>query len=406
MDAADPLREWRGQFFHPKVGGKKALYFCGNSLGLQPKTVKKYLLEELENWKMNGVEGHFVGARPWKPYHHFFKKQSARLVGALESEVVVMNTLTANLHSAMATFYRPTAERFKILMEAGAFPSDQYAVETQVKMHGFAPETAILEAAPRPGEDFLRTEDILDLIEKEGPTVALVLFGGVNYYTGQFFDLEKITKKGHSVGARVGFDLAHAAGNLPLKLHDWGPDFAVWCSYKYLNSGPGGPAGLFVHERHGQNFDLPRQGGWWGHDENERFQMKKGFKPMVGADGWQVSNAQVFASAPHLASLEIFDAVGMENLRAKSLQLTAFLEFLIGKRSGSGHRFRIITPKNPAERGCQLSVLTDERGRDLHRFLEKNAAISDWREPNVIRFAPVPLYNSFEDVWRLGQLLR
>lgn len=404
LDAADPLRAYREQFLFPQHNGQAVRYFCGNSLGLQPKSIRPALLAELDQWQTHGVEGHFRGDLPWMHYHKFLAEQSARLVGALPHEVVVMNTLTVNLHLMMVSFYRPTRERFKIIMEAGAFPSDQYAVESQVRWHGYSPEEAIIEVAPREGADYLHTEDILAVIEKEGPQTALVMFGGVNYYTGQFYDLEKITAAGHKAGALVGFDLAHTAGNLPLRLHDWGPDFAVWCSYKYLNSGPGGPSGAFVHERHADNAELPRFAGWWGHDESVRFQMRKGFKPMHGAAGWQLSNAQIFAFAAHKASLDIFDAVGMDALRAKSLQLTGFLEFVLDQANQGKNRFRIITPRDPAQRGCQLSALTDERGRELFEHLSAQGVIADWREPNVIRFAPVPLYNSFEDVWALGQL--
>lgn len=417
LDSQDALRPFREQFIFPKHSASErltssetltqdVLYFCGNSLGLQPKTARQALLDELDQWATHGVEGHFRGAMPWMHYHKFLTPQSARLVGALPHEVVVMNTLTVNLHLAMVSFYRPTPQRFKIIMEAGAFPSDQYAVESQVRWHGFEPEKAIVEVAPRSGDDTLRTEDIVQIIEKEGAATTLVMFAGVNYYTGQFYDLEKIAAAAHRIGANVGFDLAHAAGNLPLKLHDWNADFAVWCSYKYLNSGPGGPAGLFVHERHGDNPDLPRFAGWWGHDEGERFLMKKGFKPMRGAEGWQLSNAQIFSFAAHKASLDIFDAAGMENIRAKSLRLTAFLEFVLNEANEGKNLFKIITPQNPAERGCQLSLLTDERGKNLFNFLTDNGVMADWREPNVIRFAPVPLYNSFEDVWRLGELIK
>ncbi len=404
LDAADPLRAYREQFLFPQHNGQAVRYFCGNSLGLQPKSIRSALLAELDHWQTHGVEGHFRGDLPWMHYHKFLAAQSARLVGALPHEVVVMNTLTVNLHLMMVSFYRPTRERFKIIMEAGAFPSDQYAVESQVRWHGYSPEEAIIEVAPREGADYLHTEDILAVIEKEGPQTALLMFGGVNYYTGQFYDLEKITAAGHKAGALVGFDLAHTAGNLPLRLHDWGPDFAVWCSYKYLNSGPGGPSGAFVHERHADNAELPRFAGWWGHDESVRFQMRKGFKPMHGAAGWQLSNAQIFAFAAHKASLDIFDAVGMDALRAKSLQLTGYLEFVLDQANQGKNRFRIITPRDPAQRGCQLSALTDERGRELFEQLSAQGVIADWREPNVIRFAPVPLYNSFEDVWVLGQL--
>jgi kynureninase len=317
-----------------------------------------------------------------------------------------MNTLTVNLHLLMASFYRPVAGgRYKIVMEAGAFPSDQYALETQVRWHGLDPATAIVEVAPRTGEHTLRTEDIVQVIEREGDAVAVTLFGGVNYYTGQFYDLQAITQAAHRVGAIAGFDLAHTAGNLPLQLHDWGADFACWCSYKYLNSGPGGPSGIFVHERHADRPDLNRLAGWWGHDESVRFQMKKGFRPMRGAEGWQVSNAQILAFAAHQASLALFDAAGMAALRQKSLRLTGWLEWLLRQADPQGTRFQIITPSDPTQRGCQLSILTGPEGRQLFDFLSENGVMADWREPNVIRLAPVPLYNSFADVWRLYTLL-
>lgn len=405
-DQQDPLRHYREQFIFPQHQEQDCLYFCGNSLGLQPKGIRPAILRELDHWAEHGVEGHFRGDMPWMHYHRFLTDAAARLVGALPQEVVVMNTLTTNLHLMMVSFYRPTAKRFKIVMEAGAFPSDQYAMESQVRWHGFDPATAIIEVAPRPGEDTLRTEDIVQVIEQEGDSIALVMFGGVNYYTGQWYDLKKIAAAGHRAGAYVGFDLAHAAGNVPLELHDWGADFAVWCSYKYLNSGPGGPSGAFVHERHANSPDLPRFAGWWGHDENERFQMKKGFKPMPGAAGWQLSNAQVFSFAAHKASLDLFDSAGMEALRAKSLQLTAFLEQLLDEADKDRNMYRIITPRDPAARGCQLSLLTDDRGKALFQYLSEHGVMADWREPNVIRFAPAPLYNSFEDVWRLGELVR
>jgi kynureninase len=405
QDAQDPLRAYRNEFLLPRHNNSSVLYFCGNSLGLQPKTVRPAILAELDHWAEHGVEGHFRGDLPWMHYHKYLTQQTARLVGALPHEVVVMNTLTVNLHLMLVSFYRPTQQRFKIVMEAGAFPSDQYAMETQARWHGFDPADAIVEIAPRPGEDTLRTEDIIETIEREGDRVSLVIFGGVNYYTGQFYDLQAIAAAAHRVGAYAGFDLAHAAGNLPLQLHDWGADFAVWCSYKYLNSGPGGPSGVFVHERHGDNPALPRFAGWWGHDEGERFQMRKGFKPMRGAEGWQLSNAQIFSFAAHKASLDVFEAVGMEALRAKSLQLTGYLEFVLDEVNREKNMFRIITPRDPAARGCQISALTDHRGKALFDYMTENGAIADWREPNVIRFAPVPLYNSFEDVWRVGQLL-
>ncbi|MBP6811322.1 MAG: kynureninase [Saprospiraceae bacterium] len=405
LDAQDPLHAYRNQFIFPQHQGSDVLYFCGNSLGLQPKTTRQALLSELDHWAEHGVEGHFRGELPWMYYHKFLTEPSARLVGALPQEVVVMNTLTVNLHLMMVSFYRPTAKRFKIVMEAGAFPSDQYAMESQVRLHGFDPDTAIIEVTPRAGEDNLRTEDILDVIAAEGESVALVMFSGVNYYTGQFYDLESITASAHAVGAYAGFDLAHTAGNVPLRLHDWGADFAVWCSYKYLNAGPGGPSGAFVHERHANDPTLPRFAGWWGHDESERFKMRKGFKPMYGAEGWQISNAQIFSFAAHLASLKITDAAGMENLRAKSLKLTGFLAFILDGLNTETPHFHQITPQDPAARGCQISLLTDNTGRELFDYLAAHGAIADWREPNVIRFAPVPLYNSFEDVWKLGHLI-
>ena len=405
-DAAEELNAYREQFYFPQHGDKNALYFCGNSLGLQPKSVAKALLAELEQWKTYGVEGHFKGELPWMYYHRFLSQQSANLVGAKPEEVVVMNTLTTNLHLMMVSFYRPTASKFKIIMEASAFPSDQYAVESQVRWHGFSPENAIVEVAPRVGEHTLRTEDIVAAIEQHGDQTALVMFSGVNYYTGQLFDIQAIAKSAHAAKCFVGFDLAHTAGNVPLQLHDWGVDFAVWCSYKYLNSGPGGPGGVFVHERHGDKSELPRFAGWWGHDEASRFQMKKGFVPMRGAAGWQLSNAQIFSFAAHKASLDIFEAATMAKLRAKSLQLTGFLEFILTELNKSGRQqFDLITPKQHGERGCQLSILTDENGKSLYDFLTQNGVICDWREPNVVRLAPVPLYNSMEDIWQLGQLL-
>lgn len=406
MDEQDALRQYREQFYFPQHNGQDCLYFCGNSLGLQPKSVQTYLERELEQWRTYGVEGHFRGEHPWMHYHKFLQQQMAHVVGAKESEVVVMNTLTVNLHLLMVSFYRPTQERFKIIMEAGAFPSDQYAVESQVKWHGFDPAEAIVEVAPRAGEETLRTEDIVATIETHGEQTALVMFGGVNYYTGQFFDLATITEAGHRAGARVGFDLAHAAGNVSLQLHDWNADFATWCSYKYMNAGPGGPSGVFIHERHGDNLDLPRFAGWWGHDEERRFLMEKGFVPMRGAEGWQLSNAQIFSFAAYWASLDMFAEASMPALRAKSEKLTGFLEFLFEKLNAEGHRFNIITPKEPAARGCQLSVLTDENGKALFDYLSEHGVICDWREPNVIRLAPTPMYNSFQDVWALGELLR
>ncbi len=405
LDFKDSIKSYREKFWMPQHEGKDCIYLCGNSLGLQPKDVKYALLNELDHWKEHGVEGHFKGSMPWMYYHKFLLEQSANIVGAKKEEVVVMNTLTTNLHLMMVSFYRPTTERFKIIMEGGAFPSDQYAMESQVKWHGFAPEEAIVELHPREGEDTLRTEDIIETIKKEGSQTALIMMGGVNYYTGQFYDLASITKAGHAIGTKVGFDLAHAVGNVPLQLHDWNVDFAVWCSYKYLNSGPGGPSGVFVHEKHGKNPELPRFAGWWGHNEDERFQMKKGFIPMEGAAGWQLSNAQVFSMAAHKVSLDIFNEVGMTALREKSEKLTAYMIHLIEELNREQKRFNIITPKKPEERGCQLSILTGKEGPKLFEFLTEKGVIADWREPNVIRIAIVPLYNSFEDVYRFVELL-
>jgi kynureninase len=406
LDQQDPLRSFRSKFLFPKVNGKTAIYFTGNSLGLQPKSTKKFVNEELQDWEKFGVEGHFHSRRPWLYYHRFSKKSLAKLTGAKPTEVVAMNQLTVNLHLMMTSFYRPTKTRFKILTEASAFPSDQYAFESQVKLHGFNPDETIIELSPREGEFTLRTEDILQKIEENKNEIALVIFGAVQYYTGQFFDIKKITEAGHQAGAVVGFDLAHAIGNVPLQLHKNEVDFAVWCGYKYLNSGAGGMAGVFVHEKHGQNFDLPRFAGWWGHTEKERFQMKKGFKPMEGADGWQLSNFPMLSGAAQLASLEIFDAAGMTALRKKSLMLTNYLEHLLRSIDDHENHFTIITPTNPKERGCQLSLLTNKNGKKIFDRITKAGVIADWREPNVIRVAPVPLYNTFEEVFLFSQIFK
>lgn len=403
LDKEDKLASFRNQFHLLKKDGKDVVYLCGNSLGLQPKTAKAAIEQELNDWAQYGVEGHFDGKNPWMYYHHFLTKSEARIAGAKPSEVIVMNNLTANLHLMMVSFYRPTKTRYKILMEASAFPSDQYAMETQARFHGLNPDEAIIELKPRNGEYTIRTEDILATIHQHKDDLAIVMMGGVNYYTGQAFDMQAITKAAHEVGAIAGFDLAHAAGNLHLQLHDWDVDFAVWCTYKYLNSGPGGTSGVFVNERHGKNPELVRFAGWWGHDEKERFQMKKGFKPMEGAAGWQLSNAQIFPMAIHKASLEIFDAAGIENLRAKSKMLTAYLEFIL---SDYAEHLTVITPKNADERGCQLSIIVKENGKKLFDYLTENNIMPDWREPDVIRMSPVPLYNSFEDVYKIGEALK
>jgi kynureninase len=405
MDRNDPLKSYRTQFHLPKVNGKTVLYFTGNSLGLQPKAAKKLVNEELEDWAKLGVEGHLHAKRPWLYYHKFMKKALANLVGAKPIEVVSMNQLTVNLHLMMTSFYRPTKARFKIIVEAGAFSSDQYAFESQLKLHGIDPATGLIELTPRAGEFTLRTEDIVKSIEEHRDQLALIIIGALQYYTGQFFNIRVITQAGHKAGAWVGFDLAHAIGNVPLQLHRDEVDFAVWCSYKYLNSGPGGVAGAFIHERHAANFELPRLAGWWGHDERERFQMKKGFKPMVGADGWQLSNYPVLAGSALLASLEIFQKAGIKVLRKKSLLLTSYLYYLLTECDPNFNYFSIVTPNNPDERGCQISILVKKDGRKIFNALTKKGIIADWREPGVIRIAPVPLYNSFEDVFQFSRIL-
>lgn len=407
MDSSDTLAGYRDHFYFPQHNSKNVIYLTGNSLGLQPKTARAFVEQEFADWAEFGVEGHFKGKNPWFNYHHFLTENAAKVVGALPKEVVVMNNLTTNLHLMMVSFYQPKNNRYKIVMEAGAFPSDQYAMETQVRFHGYNPDDAIIELKPREGEYTLRTEDILQTIEANADSIATVMMGGVNYYTGQAFDMQAITAAAHKAGAMCGFDLAHAAGNLHLKLHDWDVDFAVWCSYKYLNSGPGGTSGVFVNERHCNNPELNRFAGWWGHDEDERFLMKKGFKPTQGAQGWQLSNAQVFPMAIHRASLEIFAEAGIENLRTKSEALTGYLEFILDGLTQNGkHTFTIITPRDAKDRGCQLSVLVKDNGRKLFDYLTDNGVIADWREPNVIRMAPVPLYNSFTDIYELGQVLQ
>lgn len=405
LDRIDPLKSFRNQFHLPKIKGKEILYFTGNSLGLQPKSTKKFITEELDDWAQLGVEGHFDAKRPWLYYHKFSKKALAAIVGAKPVEVVAMNQLTINLHLMMTSFYRPTEKRFKIITEAGAFSSDQYAVESQLKLHKLDPAEALIELKPRAGEFTLRTEDIVKSIEDNSESVALVMFGAVQYYTGQFFNIKKITEAGHKVGAYVGFDLAHAVGNVPLTLHKDNVDFAVWCSYKYLNSGPGGVAGAFVHEKHAKNFELPRLAGWWGHDEKERFKMKKGFKPMPGVDGWQLSNFPVLSGAAQLASLEIFQQAGIEKLRKKSILLTGYLEFLLNQIDPEGKYFSVITPSNPKDRGCQLSILMKRKGKSVFDKLMKAGVLADWREPDVIRVAPVPLYNTFVEVYRFTGIL-
>ncbi|MEA3426603.1 MAG: kynureninase [Bacteroidota bacterium] len=403
-DAADVLAEFKQQFHFPKKNGRDVIYFCGNSLGLQPRNVEQAIQTELTSWREEAVGGYFGGRHPWLYYQEYLKPSLARIVGCLETEVTVMNTLTVNLHLLMLSFYRPTPERYKILMEAGAFPSDQYAVETLVKHYGLEPETAILEIAPREGEKTLRTEDIIATIEAQGSSLAMVLFGGINYYTGQLFDLQRITRAAHQVNAIAGFDLAHVVGNTPLLLHEWEVDFAAWCSYKYLNGGPGAVGGVYVHERFATNPQTPRLGGWWGNDEKERFKMEKGFVPKTNASGWNISTAQVFNTVSLKAALELFDKAGMERLRAKSLQLTAYLEYLLHQLPNLA--FEIITPADAAERGAQLSLYFKERGKEIHNKMIESGIIVDYREPGVIRVAPAPMYVSFSDVYRFYEILR
>lgn len=408
LDDKDPLKHFRERFFIPQHKGKDTIYLTGNSLGLQARSTAQYVQQELDDWAALGVEGHFQATNPWMPYHEIFPRQLSAIVGAKEDEVVVMNQLTVNLHLLMVTFYRPTKERFKIICEAKAFPSDQYAFESQARYHGLDPEAAIIEVAPRQGEHILRTEDILATIAQHGDSVALVLFGGVNYYTGQFFDLEKITEAAHAIGAFAGFDLAHAAGNVSLRLHDWKVDFACWCSYKYLNSGPGGVAGIYIHEKHVTNKELPRFAGWWGYDKETRFQMRKGFDPIPTAEGWQLSNAPVLMMAAHKASLDIFDEAGMDPLHTKRQLLSGYLHFVLQDINQRQQEkvIEVITPASEKDRGCQVSILMLKRGKEIFNELTNLGVVADWREPNVIRVAPVPLYNSFEDLWRFGNIIQ
>jgi len=407
QDANDPLKNYRDKFYFPMMHGRETVYFTGNSLGLQPKATQDYILNELEDWATFGVEGHFHARNPWMPYHEQFAVPLSKIVGAKPEEVVAMNQLTVNLHLLLVSFYRPTKTRYKILCEAKAFPSDQYALESQVRFHGLDPEDAIIEIFPREGEVCIRHEDVLAAIEKNKDSVATILIGGVNYYNGQVFDMEGITEAGHKAGALVGFDLAHAAGNIKLELHDWDVDFACWCSYKYMNSGPGGVSGVFINERHLNKPELIRFAGWWGHDKDSRFKMEKGFVPMSTAEAWQMSNAPVLSMAAHKASIDIFDEVGMDALVAKAEKLTGYLEFIVDDiNTALDKKLEIITPRDKKQRGCQLSIVAHGRGKELFNKLTEAGIISDWREPNVIRCAPVPLYNSFEDVYRFGEILK
>lgn len=406
-DTKDRLQSFRNKFYLPQHAGQDVVYFAGNSLGLQPKTTQSYIEQELNDWREFGVEGHFLAKNPWVSYHEILTEKTAKLVGANNTEVIMMNQLTSNLHFLMVSFYRPTKQRFKIICEAKAFPSDQYALQSQIKFHNYSVEDALIEISPRAGEHNLRVEDIISVIEKNKHELALVMIGGVNYFTGQVFDIKTITMAAQNAGAVCGWDLAHAAGNIKLELHNWNVDFACWCSYKYLNAGPGAVAGAFVHQKHLNNTELPLFAGWWGHDKTERFKMGKAFSPMKTAERWQLSNAPVLSMAAYKASLDIFDEAGMDALTEKSEALTAYLEFVlmeINKKQAAEKKFEIITPKNK-ERACQLSIIAHGRGKELHKKLIDNGVISDWREPNVIRVAPVPMYNSYKDVFRFGYIL-
>lgn len=405
-DQADPLASYRQQFLFPKIQGEEALYFTGNSLGLQAKGVKALMEEELQDWSNYGVDGHLEAKRPWLSYHENFTASLAKLVGAREPEVVAMNGLTTNLHLLMVSFYQPKGKRTKILCEGKAFPSDQYALASQLRFHGLDPKEHLIEIMPDPVTELIEEDRIIAAIDQHRDELALVMIGGVNYYTGQWFDMERITDAGKRAGAIVGWDLAHAAGNVPLELHAWNVDFAAWCGYKYLNSGPGGVSGIFIHDKHHGKADIPRFEGWWGHNKEDRFKMPDSFVPIPSAEAWQLSNAPVFSMVPLLASLELFEEVSMERLRHKSLSLTAYMQMVIEEASAnSGQEIRMITPTQAARRGSQISIAVPGKGRQVFEKLSKAGVIADWREPDVIRLAPVPMYNSFEDVYRFGQLL-
>jgi kynureninase len=404
QDKEDKLSVFRNKFHIPKdKNGKDWLYFTGNSLGLQPKETKNYINQELEDWANLGVEGHFEAKNPWLNYHELLNDKMAKIVGAKPIEVGVMNTLTTNLHLLMVSFYRPTKSKYKIVIESDAFPSDRYAVQSQLKFHGFSSDD-IIEWRPRKGEELLNIEDLENIVLTQGNEIALLLIGGVNYYTGQFLDLERIAAIGHSKNCVVGIDLAHGAGNIQPNLHNSGVDFAAWGTYKYLNSGPGSLSGLCVHESHAKNKDLPRFAGWWNHNKETRFNMRMPFDVMEGAEGWQLSNPPILSMAAIKASLDMFDKVGMNALREKSEKLTGYFEFLINKIDSND--IKIITPSNPKERGCQLSIQVKNADKNLHKKLTENNIITDWREPDVIRCAPTPLYNSFEDVYRMVTILK
>lgn len=405
QDNEDKLSYLRDKFHIPTdKKGNPWLYFTGNSLGLQPKTTQQYIQQELDDWAKFGVEGHFEAKNPWMPYHELLTNKMAKIVGAKPIEVVVMNTLTTNLHLLMVSFYQPTKTKFKIVIESDAFPSDRYAVESQLKFHGFNPKEALVEWSPRKGEELLHIEDLESILEKDGDAIALLLIGGLNYYTGQYLDLKRIAELGHAKNCMVGIDLAHGAGNIQPNLHESGVDFAAWCTYKYLNSGPGSLAGLFVHEKHANNKDLPRFAGWWNHNKETRFNMRQPFDVMPGAEGWQLSNPPILSMAAIRASLDMFDEVGMDALREKSEKLTGYFEFLINEIDTD--RIKIITPTKTSERGCQLSIQVKNADKSLHQKLTDKNIITDWREPDVIRCAPVPMYNTFEDVYTMVSILK
>ena len=406
QDERDSLKDFRKEYHFPQHEGRDMRYFTGNSLGLQPKGVQAAIDQELKDWASLGVEGHFEAQHPWFSYHEDFPALIAPIVGAKEKEVVVMNQLTVNLHLLLISFYRPTGKRKKILFEYKPFPSDHYAFESQARLHGFTPEEVLVEMQPRAGEIQLHTEDIIAKIHELGEELATVCFGGVNYYTGQWFNMEAITAAAHQVGATCGFDLAHAAGNVPVQLHDWNVDFACWCSYKYLNSGPGGVSGAFVHERHHENKDMLRLAGWWGHNASTRFLMQPGFDPMPSAEAWQLSNAPVLSMAAHRAALSLFHKTTMQKLRSKSLQLSDYLIFVIQEvEKTTGQEMEIISPIEHESRGCQVSVRVKGHNKQLVKDLASRGVIVDWREPDTIRLAPVPMYNSFEDVFCFGEIL-
>ncbi|RKS43413.1 kynureninase [Gillisia mitskevichiae] len=407
LDNEDKLASYKDEFIFPKVNGKQVIYFTGNSLGLQPRSAKKYVDEVMEDWANLAVEGHFYAEKPWWDYHERFSAKLGKVVGGKPSEITVMNTLTVNLHLLMATFYKPEGKRFKIICEEKAFPSDQYMIASQVKFHGYTEKDAVVKIEKREGEHFFRTEDILAKIEEVGEECALVLIGGVNYYSGQVLDMELITKAGHAVGAKVGWDLAHAAGNIELKLHDWDVDFAAWCSYKYMNSGPGNASGSFINEKYHGKKDITRLEGWWGHNKERRFLMEPEFQPEPNAHAWQISNAPILAMAPYLASLEMFDEVGMPALIEKRNRIVAYLEFILQEIDKEvDASFEIITPSKQEERGTQLSVFLHGEGKELFNYLMEQGVITDWREPNVIRLAPAPFYCSFKDMYNFGQILK